>query len=358
MAVYLRQQKLAKGRKSYYLDIWHNGQRYTEWLKLYTIKARTPLEKQANEEAKDTALSIRTKREQELSGQDHEYIPKFKKQTDFVAYYKAILDTYQNKDVRIVKYSYTHFVDFLKERGIKQLTAKSLDESICKDFKGYLEQKVNGETISNYYKKFKYVVRQAVKDHLIVTDVTSEITVNRTRGLKKDILGFDDIEKLAKAKCKSEQVKRAFLFCLNTGLRYCDVKEMMWKNIDNGKLRFTQLKVKNTSQAAINNIDLNNSALKCIGEKGKPDDKVFTLPSHSYSLKILKEWKNEAKIEKHITWHCARHSIAVNLLELGTDVKTVAGILGHSNLNHVDIYLRVVDERKKQAVNKLPEISI
>jgi len=39
-------------------------------------------------------------------------------------------------------------------------------------------------------------------------------------------------------------------------------------------------------------------------------------------------------------------------------VKTVASVLGHSGLAHVDKYLRVIDERKKQAVNRLPEINI
>jgi len=94
-----------------------------------------------------------------------------------------------------------------------------------------------------------------------------------------------------------------------------------------------------------------------IGLRGKPDERVFSLPSHTGCLKSLREWSKKAGIEKHITWHCARHSLAVNLLDNGTDVKTVASVLGHSGLAHVDKYLRVIDERKKQAVNRLPEIN-
>jgi len=136
------------------------------------------------------------------------------------------------------------------------------------------------------------------------------------------------------------------------------VKALQWKNIDHDKIRFTQAKTKNTSSAANLTVDLNQTALNMIGKRGKPDERVFKLPSSTACNKDLKTWVKDAKIEKHITWHCARHSIAVNLLDNGTDVKTVASILGHSGLKQIDKYLRVIDERKKQAVNRLPEIKL
>jgi integrase len=232
---------------------------------------------------------------------------------------------------------------------------------MCRDFKNYLEQKVHGETVFNYFKKFKAAIKQAVKENILLKDVSEKITVSRTSGLKKDILNIDEIQKLADTKCNNDRVKRAFLFCLNTGLRFCDVSELRWSNIDKNKLRFTQRKVKHSSQAAINDIDLNKTALRVIGKIGQPEEKVFELPSHTGCLKSLRSWTKAAGINKHITWHSARHSFAVNLLDTevaGADVKTVAALLGHSDLNHVNIYLRIVDERKRQAVNRLPETKI
>ena len=358
MAVYLRKKKLAGGRQSYYLDIWHGEKRYYEFLKLYVTRARTPQEKDNNERIKELAENIRAKRELDLISSDHDYIPKFKQNTDFLAYYDKFLENYKNKDVRLVKGSLKYFRQFLQERGIKTIPAKSINEQTCKDFKTYIEQQVHGETIFNYFKKFKSVIRQAVKEKIISQDVSEDVTVTKTSGLKKDILNIDEIINLAATKCNNDQVKRAFLFCLNTGLRFCDVTELRWSNIDKNKLRYTQQKVINTSQAAINNIDLNITALRAIGQRGQPNEKIFNLPSHAGCLKSLEKWVKEAKIDKHITWHSARHSIAVNLLDNGTDVKTVASVLGHSGLAQVDKYLRVIDERKKQAVNRLPEIEI
>jgi site-specific recombinase XerD len=358
MAVYLRKKKLSGGRQSYYLDIWHGEKRHYEFLKLYLTKARNPIEKKSNQDIREMAEQIRAKREQDISGSDYDIIPKFKKNTDFLAYFQTFNDNYKNKDVRLVKGALRYFKSFLTDQEIKYLPVKSLDDQLCRDFKNYLEGKVHGETVANYFKKFRSVIQAAVREKLIQTDISVGVKIVKPDGLKKDILSLDEIVTLSKAKCNNDQVRRAFFFSLNTGLRWCDVKALAWKNIDKDKIRFTQAKTQNTSKAANLTIDLNQTALNMIGSRGKPDDLIFTLPSHTGCTQSLKTWVKNAKIQKHITWHCARHSIAVNLLDNGTDVKTVASVLGHSGLAHVDKYLRVIDERKKQAVNRLPEITI
>ena len=106
-------------------------------------------------------------------------------------------------------------------------------------------------------------------------------------------------------------------------------------------------------------VDLNKTALKLIGEPQSADSKVFELPTDTACNKTLKAWVKRAGINKHITWHCARHSLAVNLLTLKgdskPDIKTVSSILGHSSLKHTEKYTRIVDEIKKDAVNALPD---
>ena len=360
MSVYLRKKTISGGKQSFYLDIWHGEKRRYEFLKLYTVKARTHEEKDQNKRIKELAENIRAKREIDIISGEYDIIPKFKENTDFLAYFEHYYNSYQNKDIRLVKGAFTHFSTFIQKSEIKHLTVKKVDEQICRDFKTYLEDNLNGETIANYFKKFRSVIQKAVREKLIREDVTTGITVIKPEGLKKAILTFEEIQKLAKAQCNNDQVRRAFLFCLNTGLRFCDVNELRWRDIDikKARMQYIQAKTRHTSKTANHTLDLNSTALQLIGKKGKPDEKVFNLPSHTGSNKSLQTWAKNAEVEKHLTWHCARHSIAVNLLTSGTDVKTVAGILGHSGLAHVDKYLRVVDELKKQAVNRLPEIKI
>ena len=70
-------------------------------------------------------------------------------------------------------------------------------------------------------------------------------------------------------------------------------------------------------------------------------------------LKALRHWCKRAGIDKHITWHCARHSFAVNILNNGANIKTVAALLGHSGLKHTEKYTRAVDALKQDAINSL-----
>jgi integrase len=104
-------------------------------------------------------------------------------------------------------------------------------------------------------------------------------------------------------------------------------------------------------------IPLNNWLLSLIGPP--PADRngnnlIFHLPSHTMCLKALRHWTKKAGIEKHITWHCGRHSFAVNILNNGANIKTVASLLGHSGLKHTEKYTRAVDGLKEAAINSLP----
>jgi integrase len=362
MSVQLRKKACAGGKQSYYLDIYHNNERHYEFLKLYQFRAKTEDQKNKNDEIKLLAESIRAKRELELQAREYDYIPAFKKNIDFVAYYDKFVNDYTHKDKRIVKYSFHHFKLFLNGKGLgDSLNAKLLTEDICRQYREYLETAVNGETICNYFTKFKKVINKAFEDNIIKTDFAKKIKNTKDEGLKKQILNFEEIQLLAHAYCGSDNVKRAFLFSLFTGLRFVDVKALKWNNIQNDRLTITQEKTKHKSKNATLTMDLNNSAIKLIGERGKNDENVFNLPSHTGCLKDLKVWVKKAGISKHITWHCARHSFAVNLLDsdvVGADIKTVSSLLGHSGLKHTEKYLHVIDKRKKEAINRLPEINI
>mgnify|MGYP000018343231 CR=1 FL=1 len=57
-----------------------------------------------------------------------------------------------------------------------------------------------------------------------------------------------------------------------------------------------------------------------------------------------------------VLFHLARHSFAVNILNNGANIKTVASLLGHSGLKHTEKYTRAVDKLKEEAINSLPEL--
>ena len=60
-----------------------------------------------------------------------------------------------------------------------------------------------------------------------------------------------------------------------------------------------------------------------------------------------------AGVEKHITFHCARHTYATLQLSLGTDIYTVSKLLGHKSLKTTEIYAKVIDQKKVEAANRI-----
>ena len=63
--------------------------------------------------------------------------------------------------------------------------------------------------------------------------------------------------------------------------------------------------------------------------------------------KILKQYKEQAKIDKEITPHTIRHSFAVHMLEDGAEIKTVQELLGHTDVASTMMYTQMTSLMNK-----------
>ena len=94
--VKLREKVLANGNISLYLDIYRNGKRHKEYLKLYLIKATTALEKEQNRQTLATAQAIRSKRQIEIQNGEYSFTKQFKEDTPFLEYYRKMCEERHN----------------------------------------------------------------------------------------------------------------------------------------------------------------------------------------------------------------------------------------------------------------------
>lgn len=378
---------LSDGRESLFLDYYLGYQmawseklgrevakknRRREYLSLYLWQApRTPIERQQNKETLELAKKIRFERGQQLLEQGEGYRLKKDSNINFLDWMWSYYEAYTKGDKRHIKRAHDVFIDFLNatpeyQKYAKRLKPEQLDKEMIEAFTEYLQHRFRGEGPHTLYARFKKIIAAAVDKDVMRKDPCHGISITIDNGsLKKDVLSMDEIKQLITCHYQGESVniRRAFLFCLRCGLRFCDVKDLTYSNVDfsNRLLKFEQAKTKGHSSASSVVIPLSDGVLDLIGNpsvEGKRDELIFPLPSHTMCLKALRHWCKRAGIDKHITWHCARHSFAVNILNNGANIKTVAALLGHSGLKHTEKYTRAVDALKQDAINSLSELDL
>lgn len=378
---------LLDGRESLFLDYYFGytmvydevkdkmvarKDRKREFLKLYLWQApRTPIERKQNKETLELAKKIRFERGQELLDSVEGYRLKKDRQINFLDYFQTYIDNYTKKDLRMVRIALQRFKDFLNDtpeytKYSKSIKPEQLNKDMMEAFTEYLQSRSIGEGAKSIYQRFKKVVNYAIEHDVITKNPCTGVTIKiDDQILRKDILSTDEIQQLISTydERQNPEVRRAFILCLYCGLRYCDVKDLTFGNVDysNRLLKFEQNKTKGHSANSGVVIPLNDGLLRLIGEPTNDQNKdslIFTLPSYDMCRKSLGRWVKRAGIDKHISWHCARHSFAVNILNNGANIKTVASLLGHSGLKHTEKYTRAVDSLKADAINSLPELKL
>ena len=383
----LKQKAMSDGNFALYLDYYlgrynvtdeetgevkSKVQRKREFLHLTLLASpRTPIERQQNKDTLALAQKIRFEREQEFKEGALGYRLKKNQDINFLDYYQSYIDSYTKKDIKNIKLSFRRFKDFLSDtpeykKFAQRITPQQISRDMVLDFTEYLQSRSVGEGAHTIFARFKKVVAYAFEHGVFIKNPCYKITIKIDRGvLKKDVLSQEEMTQLIATHYQRENpnIRRAFIFCLYTGLRFCDVKDLTFANVDfaNRLLKFEQNKTKGHSANSGVVIPLNEGLLKLIGTPTQADTRtevIFPLPSHEMCLKALKRWVKRAGINKHISWHCARHSFAVNILNNGANIKTVASLLGHSGLQCTEKYTRAVDSLKQQAIDSLPTLNI
>ena len=373
--VTLRQKKISKGRQSLYLDFYpaiphpETGEpTRREFLGLYIYeKPKTPINKQHNTETLQIGESIRQKRENFLNKpeiySEYEKEQLRKKELGeqcFIEYFRKLANKRKasNHDNWVSAYNYLE--TFTKGN----LKFADLNEKFCNDFKEHLlttkSNKSSKTTLAqnsavSYFNKLKATLKQAYKDGYLTTDLNAKIEPIKQAETRRNFLTIEELNSLVKTECNNPLLKRAALFSALTGLRFSDIKNLVWGELEyienNGYfIQFKQQKTKGVEMMPIS-----EQAYSLLGERKEPTDKVFEglLTYSAYENKHLYQWIGAAGITKDITFHCFRHTFATLQLSKGTDIYTVSKMLGHRELKTTQIYAKIVDESKRKAADKI-----
>lgn len=354
MAIQLRKKIYKNNKTGFYLDVYNNGKRSYEFLKdCYLItKPKNPFDRENNKLADETAKQVLAKRQLELANDEYGFESKTKRKGSFTKYFQSFVLKYVKKDKRKSASALKAFIEFAEN---KDLSFTALSDSLVRDFKDYLEAKesLSGETPFIYLNQLKKVIKLAYKDGIIRKPFGEDVRISKTTAIRKDILTEDELRLLVIGYCGNEDVKRAFLFSCNTGLRYVDIKQLTWKQIKRGEngLYLDVIQSKTGKSVKVN---LNKSAIKYLGDPLKINELIFCLPSHTSINKNLKNWAKKSGVIKAVTYHVARHTFGTLLAHNNTNLKNISSLMGHTSLNYTNLYVRESEILKQNAVDTLP----
>ena len=366
----VRLKKLANGSQSIYLDYYCNGKRQYNFLKLYIVPEITPIDKTTNEQTRTLANAIKAQKIVELQNTAHGFsVNSGRSKIKLLDYVEAFAEKKKEKsggNPRGASMGYMALHYHLRQYGGDTKTFKHVDKSYCIGFIEYLKtakSTLNDNAMSintqfAYMRRFEAILNSAISDEIIQANPFKQIKPEskpKKNAAEIEYLTLDEIKMLVETPCIKPIVRQAFLFSCFSGLRFSDVKALKWGDIqtdnDGHKLiRYTQKKTKKSEY-----LQISNEALKFLPERNgaTSDDTIFKLFANGYVNQALASWTLAAGINKRVTFHVSRHTNATLLMSLGVPIETVSKLLGHSDIQTTQIYAKVIDKNKRDAVSLL-----
>ena len=372
--VKIREKNLKDGNKSLYLDIYLSGARKKEGLKLYLVPEVSAAAKLQNKNTWQLAEQIKAQRIldiQKVGMVDWEKVKKINTTLlDYAEQYiaeTAGLSESSARSKRNLKARIEEHLNIINKVG---LPLCKVDKDYCKDFIAFLKtctyndgkKKLSTTTQRMFVNRFGSIMENALREGLVSQNpfkLLEKKDKPQKNSSEREFLTIEELRKVMQVDCRYPIVKKMFLFSCFTGLRYSDVITLEWKHIhqspDGKSLYIEKNQVKTGNPVTV---PLSNEALKWMPERTEGKERVF----HEYNITsttveiIVDEWMKEAGITKHITYHCSRHTAATTWLTLGASLYVVSKLLGHRSIKVTEIYAKIIDEKKIEAMNLVNNI--
>ena len=346
-SVKLRQRKMPSGNISLYLDIYYKGVRSYEYLHLYLSPDRK--DKENNRQTMMLAEAICAKRLVEV--RNGQYGFKSPVSVSLRDYVQRIIYTKNGSTKR----RYDALNNILQGYARPSMMLADITPAWFSSFLAHLgKQGFAPNTLAVYVATMRYIVNQAYREGLLPANPIANIKGIGYEETNRTYLTADEVRKLADTPCDNEVTKRAFLFGCLTGMRNCDIRAITWADVheQDGYTRIIFRQAKTHGQEYL---DISAQASSLMGGRGRDNDAVFPLMSWHAVRLHLKAWVKRAEIAKHVTFHASRHTFAVMMLDV-TDIYTVSKLLGHRELSTTQVYAKVLDKAKREAVDRMPDL--
>lgn len=374
MKITLKKRKLASGKISLSIEYYKGSEttaegkrrhiRENENLKLFLYGDPTNAgEKKKNKETLVLAKKILAIREAEFYQGRFNLKNTAKSKRRFLDFF--IEKAEEKSDSQNNYGNWTATLVHLKRHIPPGTVFEEIDDAFVKRVRNYFDKEARTKSDLplalnskySYFNKFKASLRSAFNEGYLSINYAAQAKSFEQAESQREYLTFKELQNLSNAPCKYEVLKRAFLFSCLTGLRWSDINAMIWSEVRDEDEDVIRINFRQQKTDGVEYLYISKQARDLLGERKEAQDRVFVGLKYSavYNNEIVR-WCNRAGISKHITFHSARHTNAVLLLENGADIYTVSKRLGHREIRTTAIYAKIVDMKMKEASNLIPTI--
>lgn len=268
----------------------------------------------------------------------------------FLAFYKEeVVNSSLKKSTR---QNHLSTLELLREFK-KEVLFTDLTFEFVSSFDSYLQSRgYHLNTVAKHMKHLKRYINVAInKEYMDIKKYAfrkykiKNVEANHTHLSPEELHRLEDL-KLEGKYAKLQKTRDAFLFCCYAGLRYSDFTNLTSDNI----IEFHQ-ETWLIYQSVKTGIEVRLPLYLLFEGKGirmlqyyKDNlDGFFKLKDNSNINKELKTLGKLARIDKHISFHTARHTNATLLIYSGANITTVQKLLGHKSVKTTQVYANIMD---------------
>ena len=294
---------------------------------------------------------------------------------DYMADFLEYMEVERGRSVKTIE-NYAHYLnrfdEFAGEIKVEKITLDTISK-----WRQWLNRYVtdDGRSISRTTQNYHLIAMRSFLRYLVKRDVKSlspdKIELAQAKRPQVSFLDKDEVHRLMEA-VKTDTMtglrdKAILAMLFSTGLR---VSELVALNHDSVNLDRGEFSVRGKGQKD-RPVYLSESATLILsdylearhdeydplfihfsGTKSNLEGGEYTRLTTRSIQRIVEKYTKLAGITKHVTPHTLRHSFATDLLMNGADIRSVQGLLGHSNISTTQVYTHITDPHLKDVHKK------
>lgn len=273
-----------------------------------------------------------------------------------------------NSKATYTKYRTTldHTISFLQWKFKRsEIEISCINYSFITNFEFWLKsvKNCNHNTTIKYISNLRKIINMCLKNGWLIKDPFIGFKMTKKEVIR-EILTEEELQTLISKDIQNiriRQVRDIFIFSCFTGLAYIDAKRLKRSEIIigiDGEQWINTRRKKTDSPTRIPILPVVQHIMEVYKHHPQclKEDCLLPVPSNAKLNAYLKEVADICGIDKHLTFHIARHTFATTVtLNNGVPIESVSKMLGHKSIKITQLYAKILDRKLSEDMGLLKE---